>query len=224
MVKTLLKSMHTERRAVRSPADRTALLISAGLSPFCTVPCFILLVVIRYTSTLAEVARFWLVASVFVVGIPAVNILTRIRNGEASDIHLANRQQRITPFLLGFTSALIGSLILLWAGAPRPVVVLAVAYLVASLITIAITLFWKVSIHTALNAGCLTAALLLFRGAASPFIVLLAPLVWARVRRGRHTMAQAILGIPLVAVIAFGVFYLFHRVGYLPSIYPVVGP
>jgi membrane-associated phospholipid phosphatase len=116
------------------------------------------------------------------------------------------REQRARPLLVGIASVVVGLLLLAALGAPRPLVALVAAMAVGLATSLLVTLAWKISVHTAVNAGAVVILILVF----GPMLLLLAPLValvgWARVEVGDHTPAQVIGGATLGATIAAVVF------------------
>jgi membrane-associated phospholipid phosphatase len=73
-------------------------------------------------------------------------------------------------------------------------------------VALAITLVWKISIHTAVAAGAVVVLALVF----GPALLVLAPLValsgWARVEVGDHTPAQVLAGAAVGAAVAGAAF------------------
>ena len=57
--------------------------------------------------------------------------------------------------VVGITSALVGLILIAALGAPRELIALVVAMEVGLIISLAITLFWKMSIHVASVAGAI---------------------------------------------------------------------
>jgi membrane-associated phospholipid phosphatase len=71
-----------------------------------------------------------------------------------------------------------------------------------------VTLWWKLSLHTAAAAGTVAVLVVTF----GPALVLAVPMVglvaWARVRLGDHTPAQTLAGAALGGLVATTVFIL----------------
>jgi membrane-associated phospholipid phosphatase len=143
-----------------------------------------------------------LLAAVFVRLIPYAFLLLGIRRGRWTDRHVRLRRHRPVPLLFAVASAAIGTAVLVAAGAPRQLVAL-----VAGLaVTIAITMAWKISIHTAVASATATILVLVF----GPALLLAWPLVplvaWSRTELGDHTLAQVIGGAAIGGLIAATVF------------------
>ncbi len=107
---------------------------------------------------------------------------------------------------MGIVSALIGLILITTLGAPRELIALVVAMEVGLVISLAITLSWKLSIHVASVAGAIVILVLVF----GPPYLLLTPVValvgWARVELGDHTPSQVTVGAIIGAVVAASVF------------------
>ena len=85
-------------------------------------------------------------------------------------------------------------------------IALVVAMEVGLIISLAITLFWKMSIHVASVAGAIIILDLVF---GFPIIVLTPLLIlvgWARVELGDHTPAQVTTGAAIGASVAWFIF------------------
>ncbi|WP_030247186.1 hypothetical protein [Streptomyces sp. NRRL S-350] len=147
-------------------------------------------------------------AALFAAVIPTLFIRRGIRKGTVEDRHVGRRQSRLTvlPFVMG--SVLTGFAVMIGLGAPTDLTAM-VAAMFASLVPIlVITVWWKVSVHTAVAGGavvCLGIAL-------GPLWLLLCPAV-AVIGRSRvvlrdHTTAQTVVGAVVGPVTAGLTFWL----------------
>ena len=149
----------------------------------------------------------WLAAAIFTalgVLVPMATLLQQWRRGEVSDIEITRRDQRQRPMLLTATCVGAAAIALQLTGAPPVVTGLASILGVQSLVLLAITLSWKISVH------CTAAATFggLLAVATGTALVALAPVLlvaWSRLRLRRHTPLQclggSILGLSLMAVL-----------------------
>ncbi|MFD8086263.1 hypothetical protein ACFV4F_31725 [Kitasatospora sp. NPDC059722] len=147
-------------------------------------------------------------AALFAAVIPTLFIQRAMRLGTVGDRHVGHRQSRLTvlPFIMG--SVAIAFAVMLWLAAPADLTAL-VAAMFASLIPIlVITVWWKVSVHTAVTSGavvCLAIAL-------GPWWLALSPLVavvgWSRTVLRDHTTAQTVVGTVVGALSAGLTFWL----------------
>lgn len=186
------------------------MLVAEILAPPPVLAIVIVVVAWQSTTTFAEASKWAVLAIVFTSLIPTLIILGGVRRGQLTDHHIGRREQRPIPLFLGVVSVLTGLVILAAGRAPHDVVTL-VASMMAGLATAtAVSLFWKVSLHTAVSAGALTALAFLF----GLSLLLLLPLVvligWARVKLGAHTWPQVIVGSVLGAAVVGTVFAFLH--------------
>jgi membrane-associated phospholipid phosphatase len=105
--------------------------------------------------------------------------------------------------IVGIVSVFIGLVIINSFGAPRPLVALVASMLAGLVVSLAVTIFWKLSVHTAVVAG----AVVVLAFVLGPILLLTAPAIaliaWARVELGDHTPAQVVVGGVLGAAVAF---------------------
>ena len=188
-----------------APPDRVrrtvARAITEVLAP--VVLIFVVLLVVAIHATGDWLRGLWmgLLAAFFAGGLPYLVLITLVRRGRLADRHLSLRHERPAMMLFGLVSVSVG----LWAmnalGAPGELLALVIAMVAGVAVALAISSFWKISIHTACVAGTVTVLAMLVH----PVLALLAPLVvataWARVALRDHTAAQVIAG----AVVGAGV-------------------
>lgn len=141
--------------------------------------------------------------------VPTLTLFWQWRRGEVSDIEITRRDQRLWPLLLTTTTVGIAAVALLIAGAPPSITGLVAILGVQSLVLLAVTTSWKISVHCASAAavGCLLALL----GAGTPVALsLIAAMVWSRLQLRRHTPLQCLFGTVLGSVLVL-------------SLWPVLG-
>jgi membrane-associated phospholipid phosphatase len=143
--------------------------------------------------------------------IPYGIVIAGVHRRRWSDRHLRVRQQRRIPFLLAIASVLVGLALLLALHAPRQVVALVVAMLTGLAATMLVTLWWKVSVHTAAASGTVAILVVTF----GPPLILAVPAIalvaWSRIRLGDHTPAQTLAGAALGGLVATTVLILLLR-------------
>ncbi len=183
--------------------NATARLISAVASPFIVTPLFSLAVMAVYASRLSE---FWLWAVPFIVlacFLPFGYIYYGVRRGWLTDLHLMKREQRQEPFAVSLLGSvlLVGSYLVL--GVPNAILLLAVILLVNGIVFSVITYYWKISIHLASLAGAIALVSLFISPKLAWLFLLLPFVIWARIRRNRHTLAQTVAASILVVVLTY---------------------
>jgi membrane-associated phospholipid phosphatase len=144
-------------------------------------------------------ATWWWTSAyiLFTVMIPTLYIIVQTKRGVISDFHLERREERIRPLLLTLACAIF-ALLLFWAwDSPQPFLLLAGVNAIQILLFFLLTLYWKVSMHTA-AISIFSVLALSFLGTAALSLTIFVPLVaWSRVRLRRHTVAQTIGGVVL---------------------------
>ncbi len=146
-------------------------------------------------------------ASVFCVAVPYTVLHVLVRRGAATDRHVVIRDQRRTPLAAAVASVAVGVWLLVVTGAPAPVTALVVAMLAGLAAMALISLVHKASLHVAVAMG---AAVVLALAVGIGWGLILLPAValvaWARVRAGRHTGAQVLVGAVVGGVAAAAVY------------------
>ncbi|MEV7779953.1 hypothetical protein [Kitasatospora sp. NPDC088351] len=141
-------------------------------------------------------------AALFAAVVPTLFIQRGIRKGTLEDRHVGHRQRRLVviPFIM--LSVLTSLAVMLWLDAPADLTAMVLAMFASLVPILVITVWWKVSIHTAVAGGavvCLAVAL-------GPWWLLLAPVValigWSRVVLRDHTAAQTVAGAAVGALTA----------------------
>ena len=142
----------------------------------------------------------------FAAVFPVLFIRYGIRRGSWADRHLGVRQQRLVvmPFIIA--SVLTGTL-LMWAlGAPSELTALIAAMVVAMVVLLAITVVWKVSVHTAVSSGSVVVLALTYGPPLWAAYSLVALVGWSRVALRDHTLAQVLVGTALGGLVAGVIF------------------
>lgn len=138
------------------------------------------------------------------VCVPVAYVGVQLARGRISDFDLRVREQRLKPYLVSLLCAGLAWLWLRLGMAPTLLIVVVGAGVVQVALMLAITLFWKISAHTASVAGVAALAVMLIGAAALPLLALVPLLAWARLRLQRHTplqtLAGALLGAGLMAL------------------------
>lgn len=185
-----------------------ARLVTEVLAPAPVAAALLIVIAWHSAPTLTEAMRWGLVAVLFASVVPLLYVLRGVRNRRLTDHHVRVREQRPLPLLFGIGSVLIGLALLSAWGAPRELVALVGAMAAGLVVSLLITLVWKISIHVAVVAGAITILVLVF----GPLLLAMAPLViltsWARVELGDHTPAQVVAGAGLGTMVAAAVFTL----------------
>jgi membrane-associated phospholipid phosphatase len=128
------------------------------------------------------------------------------RSGRWDGHHVRDREGRLVPFLALIVLSSIGLALLIVLGAPWMLVALDVTMVSALLVTGAITIWWKVSLHAAVAAGAAVVLVVLHGPAWLLSSLVVAAISWSRVRLGDHTTAQVVGGSVVGAAVVGGLF------------------
>ena len=192
-----------------SSADRTSLarVVTDILAPANLAVAQLLMVSWSSAPGLAGLGWGALTAT-FCGLIPYAIVIAGVYRRRWTDRHVRVRQQRLVPFLAAIASFLAGLALLVALGAPRQLIALVVAMLACLAATMLVTLWWKVSLHTAAASG--TVAILVLTLGPSLLLALpaIALVAWSRIRLGDHTPAQTLAGAVLGGLVATTVFIL----------------
>jgi hypothetical protein len=188
------------QRRRRSPADSLAFLLSALLSPYLVIPVGTAGIIYARAPT-----EFWVWAAIsllFSTFLPLGYILFGMWRGTISDVHVMEREQRGGPFVIAIVGGFVAAYVLFLLGAPTSVWGLSVIQAVNGLAILGITSFTKISVHVAVLSATVIGATVL-HPSLRPFALLwLIPfLIWARARRGRHSLWQGVGGFVVASVI-----------------------
>ena len=123
------------------------------------------------------------------------------------DLDVSDKDERTFPLLFGALSYIIGIIMLFMAGAPTVAAILMLCYLTNIILTIFVTFFWKISVHSMGIAGPAAAITFIFGYPGLLFGFPLIMVMWSRVYLNQHTPAQVIVG----AVTSFAVTWMQFR-------------
>ena len=183
-------------------APRVARVVSEVLAPIVVIPLVTIVVSVHSADTLLRGLGFAAVAVFFAAGLPYLALLAGVRRGRFDDRQVRARAQR--PALLAFTlaSVVAGLVALQVLQAPRDLFALMAAMVAGMAITLLVSNFWKISIHTSCVAGVIASLALLVDARAwwlSPLVVLTG---WSRTLLRDHSSAQVAIGTLVGAVVA----------------------
>jgi hypothetical protein len=139
----------------------------------------------------------WAGAYVFVAIVtPVLYLIWLVRRGRVTDVDVQLREQRARPMIFAIACAGLAWLVLALGGAPMQMVVIAGGLWLQMVVIFGITMWWKISVHSAAAAGIATLVWSL-DGTLLPLLIGVPIIAWARVRLRRHTVAQTVAGAAL---------------------------
>lgn len=150
---------------------------------------------------------FWAVLffSLFLL-LPTMYVFYLVKKGMITDFHMRNREQRIKPLSIIFVHLSLSVLLYNYMGGPSIFMVLALCGVIMVGLVVFISLYWKVSGHCAAAGGLFIIAFNYYDKLAFFLALFVALIAWSRVRLGRHSLSQTLVGIVLGVVVTFGLF------------------
>ena len=215
---------------------RTARTIGFVLNPLVYPPLVIAAVLLHFGAPREEVTRTAALFFLFFSVLPGVHLLWLLRAGRISSLEVHERRGRYRPLALAIGANAVAFIVIPGFATTIPVTVAAliVCQFLNTALIAAITLRWKISIHTASTAG-FVAVLYFFAVVEWPldqmvpgrlvlepnavlWLALLVPLLmWARVRARVHSPAQVSAGALLGALLSLLELAILHQMGLLAS-------
>jgi membrane-associated phospholipid phosphatase len=128
------------------------------------------------------------------------------RRGRWDGHWVRERERRMVPFLLCLVSTTVGLVIMLVGGAPRSVIALSWSMIATLVVVLAITRWWKVSVHATVAGGAVATIVLLYGPWYLLLILGVVLVAWSRVMVEDHTVAQVVAGALLGPVVGGAVF------------------
>ncbi|ETW95710.1 MAG: hypothetical protein ETSY1_29485 [Candidatus Entotheonella factor] len=125
---------------------------------------------------------------------PILFLFGLLHRGRISDLDITRRGERPLPFIAALGGCIIACLCLYAVGAPILLLRFAAAHMSIMALIFVITLFWKISVHSAGIAGVATLAASLLGGLQVLALTSVILVGWSRIRLGRHTVGQVIAG------------------------------
>jgi len=137
------------------------------------------------------------VSVVFAAALPLSALLVMKQRGLITNVNIDRREQRTRPFILGILCYAVGFFFLKLFHAPRLAQGLMFCYAVNTAVILAITRYWKISVHATGISGPLMALYYQLGSVVLPYFSLI-PLVCAsRVVMRKHTVGQVVAGTAL---------------------------
>jgi len=175
---------------------RAAAVVTEVTSPTALAPALLIVVAVHTELTHHHGALWWgLLAAVFVGAFPLAFLKLGVRMGRWDDHHVRRRELRAVPLTFAACSVVLGIALLLGGHAPHAITALAVAMLAGLISVLAVSHWWKVSIHSAVAGGTVIILAAVF---GTPGLIVGAVIVlcagWSRVASRDHAAAQVLIG------------------------------
>ena len=183
--------------------------ISWAFFPPLVATVFFVFLIFWYSADLSEGLKWATYIAPFLIFLPLLFFAITYKLGWVDDLDLTNRKDRPL-YLVVFIFSLIAALVLLFfLHAPLKFIVYTLSGLLMTIATTIITLYWKISFHTAVTTSVVTAITILGGLRFSPLFILVPIIAWARVTLKKHTFWQVVGGFAVAFAITEAVFYLF---------------
>jgi len=196
-------SRQTARPETATPARRRhARLITEVLAPAPLAVVLLTFVAWHSAKSASTAILSAVIAVLFGSVLPFLYIIRGVRRGRWANHHVPERELRSPPLLVGLASVVICLGLLTWLGAGRQLLALVGAMIAGLTVSLAITQFWKMSIHAAVGAGTVVILMLVYGPWAAVAWPLAGAIAWSRVVLGDHTLAQVVVGCGIGAAVA----------------------
>ncbi|MER7012820.1 hypothetical protein ABT324_15495 [Saccharopolyspora sp. NPDC000359] len=190
----------------RTSKDRLARVLTEVFAPWVIVVALPLAVAWRATGSTGPALGWGLLVSATSSILPMGVIVWGARTGRWDSHHVRDRAGRFVPFVALIVMSLVGLGLLVLLSAPWLLIALDVAMIVSLFATGGITVWWKVSMHSAVAAGAVVILAVLFHPVCWALLLVVAAISWSRVHLRDHTAAQVTIGAVVGAVVGGGLF------------------
>ncbi len=196
----------------RSVPFKTALaeIISWVFFPPLVATVFFVFLIFWYSADFSQGLRWIVAISPFLIFLPLIFFAVSYKFGWVSDIDFTDRRER-PAFLFAFIASLaIGATISYFLHVPLKFFVYLFSGMILLIASAVISLYWKISLHTAVTSSVVTAVVILGGAEFLPLYLTVPVIGWARVHLKKHTVSQTIGGALLAFVITIVIFGLFN--------------
>ncbi len=206
-------------------ATRAAVALSYVVNPFVVPPLLAWILMAMEAAPTEDILGVVAVVFVLLSAVPASFLTWRVHTGRVRSFEVADPDERLRIALVAFGGALalLPILAVVAETTPRTLQAVLFAYMLDMAILMAITRFWKISLHTATVGGFFGVFLFVTQHwpayAIAALVVgslaLTAGVGWARLHLKAHSVAQVILGSLFGLVVPFAQLQAARAVGWL---------
>jgi hypothetical protein len=133
--------------------------------------------------------------------LPFLSILYFYRK-KVVDLYVSKRETRTPFFLFAIISYSLAAIVFLTTST-KIMFLLALGYLLVSIILMVVNLFWKVSVHCAGVTGPIFSLIFVFGLNALPLSLIIGLVGWSRIKLKNHTFGQTLLGTLIALTVGF---------------------
>ncbi len=191
----------------RTLPDLLAFAFSAVLSPYLVIPIGTMGII--YARSPGDKFLLWAAISIFFsTALPVIYVLIGMARGTISDVHVMERGQRSGPFAVAILGGFVAAFVLHRLGAPTSVWGLSLLLSVNGFVIGIITTFTKISVHVSVLTSTVLCAVILHPELNPHTLLWMIPaLIWARTKRGRHSVWQGIGGALVTTLVTGATIY-----------------
>ena len=141
-------------------------------------------------------AAWWAAVYIMVAVLaPTLFVLCLFRRGRVTGLDIQLREQRAVPMIFTLIAMAVAGGLLWIGGAPKSLIVLAVVNQALSVVLLLVTLWWKISVHSAVAGAVGLGAWYLLR-TPLPLVLGVPTVWWARWRLRRPSIISSSIGKP----------------------------
>lgn len=192
-------------------AIKTARIISTLFVP----PSFTIIIFTVFAFTVEQTAlnRSVLISTALVFGfiLPVLMFTVFRKRGLIADADAKIKEERTYPFTLSVLFYLVGLIILIYFSISIISIAFWFCYISNTLLAVVINKSWKISAHMMGASGPFAALIFVFGFAASPFLILLVLIGWARIKLECHNLSQVLAGALLAFISTYAQIYLITK-------------
>lgn len=188
-------------------SGKLAKIVSVVASPYLVIPFFGLWITAYYADSFLGFLGWYLLFLALAVGVPLGYIAWSVKTGRITDIHVMVRSQRLVPMMLATVGAAVLSVLHAVLDAPHGLLTMSIILAANGVIFMLVTHFWKASIHAAAYSGSVLLLAGLVNWVWLSLAILLPVIVWARLKRRRHSIWQGLAAIAIVSANVLAMLY-----------------
>ena len=178
--------------------DQVPVKIARLISVLFVPPSFTIIIFTIFAFVLEQnqVNSFILISTAMVFGfiLPVIMFAAFRRKGLIADIDAKIKEERTFPFTLSVVFYILGLLILIYYRINIISIAFWFCYISNTLLVVIINKSWKISAHMMGVSGPFAALVYVFGLTALPFLVLLIPIGWSRIKLECHNLSQVLAG------------------------------
>ena len=142
---------------------------------------------------------------------PFLSVLYFYRKN-VGDLYVSKRKARTPFFLIAITSYSFAAIIFVFTNT-KIMFLLALGYILVSIILMSVNLFWKVSVHSAGVTGPIFALIFVFGVIVLPLSLVILLVSWSRIKLKMHTFRQTLVGTLIPIAVGFVIYSILYPLG-----------